>query len=170
MSIYYQRADLSINPITPLRLQALAQLSLAPEQAGFVESVDECLAEAQQDKRYVPAALSIDSQVIGFAMYGLFDEDYGPRVWFDRYFIGAQFQGQGYGRAFASLMLDYLYDFYQCDNIYLSVYSHNHGAIKLYQSLGFELNGELDCNGEQVMVTKRGALDNGAASINTTSY
>ncbi|MBV7316542.1 GNAT family N-acetyltransferase [Shewanella sp. NIFS-20-20] len=152
MSIYYHRDTLSIRALDPQRLIALSQLSLAPEQTGFVESVADCLADAQHDHRYVAAALCVDEQVVGFAMYGLFDEQHGPRVWFDRYFIGHRFQGQGLGRAFATLMVHYLLQHYQCQAIYLSVFAENLAAIALYQDLGFCFNGELDYHGEQVMV------------------
>ncbi|MGS0730029.1 GNAT family N-acetyltransferase, partial [Shewanella sp. 0m-11] len=93
-----------------------------------------------------------DQQVVGFAMYGLFHESKMQRVWFDRFLIAQDYQGRGLGEAFAQLLLAFLFSHFQCQQIFLSVYPNNHGAIALYRKLGFEFTGEQDINGEHVML------------------
>lgn len=142
---------LSIEEVDARRQAALLSLTLAEGQQQFIEPISDCLLEAQSDSRYTPKALCRDSLVVGFAMYGLFNEAQGPRVWFDRFMLGQAFQGQGLGKAFALLMIEYLFEQFQCADIYLSVYPNNAGAIALYLKLGFRFNGEIDRNGEHVM-------------------
>ncbi|MCL1036740.1 GNAT family N-acetyltransferase [Shewanella submarina] len=148
--------SLSICPLTRDKLAvyrpALDALTLASDQLQHIESIPECLAEAEQDRRFVPAALLLNQQVVGFAMYGLFDEAHGPRVWFDRFMLDTSSQGKGLGKAFGQLMQAFLCEHYQTETVYLSVYRDNHAAIHLYQKLGFAFNGEQDSKGELVMV------------------
>lgn len=147
---------LSIAPLNQTNLHtlrpALESLTLAPDQLRHIETIPECLAEAEQDTRFIPAALLHNQVVIGFAMYGLFDEEYGPRVWFDRFLLDVRSQGKGLGKAFGELMLKFLAKEFAASRIYLSVYRDNLSAISLYQKLGFAFNGEQDSKGELVMV------------------
>ncbi|ABZ75657.1 GCN5-related N-acetyltransferase [Shewanella halifaxensis HAW-EB4] len=142
---------LSIQPINNTNLDALLKLQLNADQKGFIESIPDCLKEAEEDKRYTPVALCYGQQVAGFAMYGLFNECQTQRVWFDRFLIAQDYQGRGLGKAFALLLLEFLFCHFQCQQVFLSVYPNNHAAIALYHKLGFEFTGEQDINGEQVM-------------------
>lgn len=146
---------LAIEDIDAQHQFALLNLTLAEGQQQFIEPISDCLQEAQSDSRYVPKVLCRGQDVVGFAMYGLFVEAQGPRVWFDRFMLGQAFQGQGLGNAFALLMIEYLFEQFQCTEIYLSVYPNNAGAIALYLKLGFVFNGEIDRNGEHVMLLVR---------------
>ncbi|MGS0679553.1 GNAT family N-acetyltransferase [Shewanella sp. 125m-7] len=142
---------LTIVPVNDNNLGELLELQLKAEQRGFIESIAECLQEAKEDTRYTPVALCCDQQVAGFAMYGLFNECQMQRVWFDRFLIAQDFQGRGLGKAFADLLLAFLFCHFQCQQVYLSVYPNNRAAIALYHKLGFEFTGEQDINGEHVM-------------------
>ena len=148
-------ASLTIQPVGQTNLEALLGLKLNPQQCGFIEPISACLEEAKQDKRYTPIALCMGEQVVGFAMYGLFCESQQTRVWFDRFLIGKQFQGNGLGKAFARLVLAFLFEHFSCQRVYLSVYPNNTNAIALYQQLGFSFTGEQDINGEHVMSLER---------------
>lgn len=143
--------SLSIHSVDQTNLEALLALQLNTEQRSFIESIPECLQEAKEDSRYTPVALCVGEQVVGFAMYGLFNESQQSRVWFDRFLIGKQFQGRSLGKAFAQLLLAFLFDHFRCQQIFLSVYPNNHTAITLYQQLGFKFTGERICEGEHVM-------------------
>ncbi|MCL1138884.1 GNAT family N-acetyltransferase [Shewanella pneumatophori] len=167
------RPTLSIQEITPANLPALLNLELNTAQIGFIEPIADCLQEAKEDTRYKPVALYYGEDMAGFAMYGQFDdcEQLTPsthleqtkraeasqqtRVWFDRFLIDKRFQGLGLGKGFAKLLLSDLFEHFNCQQIYLSVYPNNLSAISLYQQLGFEFTGELVCDGEQVMRCKR---------------
>ena len=91
--------ELRILPVGPENRAACLGLRTAPGQEGFVESVEDCLREAQGYGAWRPVALLRGEEVVGFAMYGFFPM-YKPagRVWLDRLLIGAAHQGRGYGR------------------------------------------------------------------------
>ena len=150
--------SLRIQPVIQTNLDALLGLKLNTEQIDFIEPITTCLDEAKQDKRYTPVALCVGEQIVGFAMYGLFYESQQSRVWFDRFLIGKQFQGYGLGKAFAQLLLAFLFEHFNCQQIFLSVYPNNHAAIALYHKLGFEFTGEQDINGEHVMSLVRSRI------------
>ncbi len=88
-------------------------------------------------------------------MYGLWKNEgkYG-RVWLDRFFIDKIFQNKGYAHIVLPILLNKIKNTYGYNKLYLSVYKNNEKAIRLYKSFGFEFNGELDINGELVMVKK----------------
>ncbi len=86
-------------------------------------------------------------------MYALFEnEGENGRVWLDRFLISHENQGMGYGKAGVRILLEKMYKEYGYSDIYLSVYDNNKGAIALYSKIGFRFNGEIDANGEKIMV------------------
>ena len=61
-----------LKPITKQnRAEALA-LHVAKGQEGFVESVAQCLKEADEYDVWRPVALYAEGKMVGFAMYGFF--------------------------------------------------------------------------------------------------
>lgn len=136
--------------------EACLRLRTAPGQEGFVESVADCLREAEGYAGWRPVAIERGEEVVGFAMYGFFPQ-YRPagRVWLDRLLIGAPYQGKGYGRAALRLLLQRLQEEYGDRDVYLSVVDGNAAAARLYVSQGFERTEEKDIGGEAVYVLKR---------------
>ncbi len=145
--------DIHFEPITEKNRAKALTLHTAPGQEGFVESVAQCLSEADRRKSWRPVAICDKDTMVGFAMYGYFWE-YLPfgRVWLDRLLIDAQFQGRGYATAALALLIDRLKGEYNCRKIYLSVIDGNATAVKLYRRFGFEFNGKKDIHGEKIMV------------------
>ena len=99
-----------LEPVTVASRAAVERLETAPGQEGFVESVAECLAEADRRRCWRPVGVYDGDALIGFAMYGFFWE-YLPfgRLWLDRLLIDRRFQGRGYGRAALAALLDQSY-------------------------------------------------------------
>lgn len=127
-------------------------LRVSQEQLGFIETIEECLAEAAQWKQFRPVGLYVNDVAIGFAMYGsLPDSQGGSNVWIDRMLIDEQFQRKGYGRKFMKLLIDRVLQEYGKQPIYLSVYKENQVAVHLYETLGFQFIGEYDTAGEEIM-------------------
>lgn len=148
--------NIRIEKITEKNLDQVLQLDAARGQEGFVESVEECFAEAKAEKAWRPVAICHGSEIVGFAMYGYLYR----RIWFDRLLIDQRFQGRGYGKAAVELLLKRLQEEYPDKKaIYLSVVEGNDRAIKLYQDFGFTFNGERDTKGEYVMVRKNANLE-----------
>jgi diamine N-acetyltransferase len=129
----------------------IESLSLFSEQVGFIESVSECLQEADELDIWRPVGIYDGEMLIGFAMYGYFPEPVPGQLWLDRLLIDKKYQGRGYGRQAALSLLDRLRLEYQSDTVYLSVYKNNPHAIQLYQQIGFHFNGEHDTKGEHIM-------------------
>lgn len=130
-------------------------LKIADKQKGFIETIEQCLQEANQDDRWFPVAIYDDTLIIGFAMYGFFDE-YLPegRLWMDRLLIDIKYQGHGYGKLAMQQLIALLNKQYPSKDIYLSVVADNAVATKLYKSLGFHFINEKDIHDEDVMVRK----------------
>ena len=126
-------------------------LTVFSEQAGFIESVSECLQEADELELWKPVGIYDKDILIGFAMYGCFPEPVPGQLWLDRLLIDKKYQGKGYGKQSVLLLLDRLHTEYQSDIVYLIVYENNPHAIKLYQQIGFKFNGKYDSKGEHIM-------------------
>lgn len=129
-------------------------LRVFPAQAGMIETVGECLREADGLALWRPVGIFDGSQMVGFAMYGLFSRPAPGRLWLDRLLIDWKYQGKGYGGLALGGLLDRLRGEYGEREIYLSVYGDNERAIRLYERAGFCFNGEYDINGERVMVRR----------------
>ncbi len=127
-------------------------LRVAKNQRAFIETIEECLAEAEQWKEFRPVGLYVDNVPVGFAMYGsLKDSQGGHNLWIDRMLIDEQFQSRGFGRMFMELLIERVLKEYGEQPIYLSVYKENRGAVHLYETLGFVFIGEYDTAGEEIM-------------------
>lgn len=128
-------------------------MHIGDSQKGTVETVEECCKEAEQFTLWHPIGIADANRFIGFAMYGLWiNEGERGRVWLDRFFIDERYQGKGYAKPVLKLLIQRIIDEYGYDKLYLSVYETNEVAIRIYESLGFEFNGELDINKELIMV------------------
>lgn len=139
--IYFRSVDSSNE-------KEVRKLKVKPEQVAFIESVDECLAEAEQYSEWRPVAIYWKEIIIGFAMYGSF----GPNrdTWIDRILIDEEFQGKGLGKKAMSKLMEVVAEEYKVDRIYLSFVEENIGAAHLYQTLGFKYLNEKDSNGELI--------------------
>ncbi|HBF65952.1 MAG TPA: spermidine acetyltransferase [Clostridium sp.] len=145
--------DLHFEPITIKNRKQAEALSLFPEQVNFIESVSDCLKEADQIPEWKPVGIYDDALLVGFAMYGYFHElASNGEVWLDRLLIDKNYQGKGYGKMAVQTLLKRMEQEFPCDKIYLSVYEVNKPAISLYQKSGFCFNGKLDTKGEKIMV------------------
>ena len=127
-------------------------LQVYPAQCGFIESVSECLCEADQASSWHPEGICDGQMLIGFAMYGYFESPPPGRLWLDRLLIDKTHQGKGYGRASIRALLEKLHREYDSREVYLSVYENNKKAVSLYQQIGFRFNGQYDTKGEKIMV------------------
>lgn len=128
-------------------------LSVFSEQTGFIESISECLQEADKLELWRPTGIYDGDILVGFAMYGYFPKPAPGQLWLDRILIDKKYQGRGYGKQAVLTLLDRLYSEYgkNTETVYLSVYEDNRHAIQLYQEMGFRFNGKHDTKGELIM-------------------
>lgn len=145
--------DLHFEAITSENRKQAEALSLFPEQLSFVESVAECLKEADEMHEWRAVGIYDEQTLVGFAMYGHLDLPPSEgEVWLDRLLIDKEYQGKGYGKSAVLALLSRLCTEYACKKIFLSVYDIDKPAIRLYEKTGFYFNGELDTKGEKIMV------------------
>ena len=146
--------ELKIVPVTEENRKEAEGLTVAAGQEHFIEPVTECMQEADRCADWEPVAIYDGDRMIGFSMYGYMRHEALPRVWFDRLLIDARYQKKGYGRKTVETMLKRIREEFPGKDIYISAYEDNPVAIALYQSFGFRMNGELDVNGEKIMVLR----------------
>lgn len=153
-SLIEKHMNLLLVPVSGENREIATSLAVAPGQEHFIETVEECLQEADELAEWRPMLICDGDIAIGFTMFGYLHYEGKARLWFDRFLIDRNYQHQGYGRMAMKTVLGYLRGTFPEEDIYLSVYDENQVAIRLYQSFGFSFNGELDLKGERVMVLK----------------
>lgn len=136
--------------VTYETLKEVCMLSVKDDQVSFIESNAYSIAESKFNDEWNTIGIYIDDILVGFAMYGYISSE--KRVWLDRFMIDGRFQGKGYGRKVIKELINKIFNDFKCDEIYLSIFDDNLNALKLYNSLGFKANGELDYGGENIMV------------------
>lgn len=157
--IQLQKIDLS-------NLWKVVKLTVNKEQESFVApndiSILEAYATVASGYTALPFAIYDDEELVGFVMFGYdTDGDEGSPaiaagnycIW--RFMIGKDFQGKGYGKAALKAAIDFVKTgpCGQAEYCWLSYEPENTVAEALYQSMGFEKNGEV-CEGEIVSVLK----------------
>ncbi|KJR70922.1 GNAT family N-acetyltransferase [Bacillus velezensis] len=147
---------IEIRAVTEENRADILALHVRESQTSFIETPEECLQDAEDCRHYQPAGLYVNGELVGFSMYGWFpeydEENENGRVWLDRFFIDERYQGRGLGKLLLDALIRHLVRIYDCRRIYLSLFEDNVHALRLYQKFGFLFNGELDSNGEKVMV------------------
>lgn len=153
--------NLQIIPVNRWNQDKILALHVAESQKTFIETPAQCLKEASVVRLWRPVGIYDGNAPIGFAMYGLWkSKRIGNRVWLDRFLINEHHQGKGYGTASLHVLISRLFPEFDCNEIYLSLYADNAPAMRLYERFGFRQNGELDINGELVMVLKKSDYQN----------
>lgn len=135
----------AVNDQNEIKVKAL---ELKANQLGFIESVDECLKEARECDLWRPVAIYMGEEVVGFAMYGSFENN--KYTWIDRIMIDKNYQGKGIGREAMNKLMKKVSSEYDASKLYLSIIEDNQVARKLYESLGFRYTNEKDKNGELI--------------------
>lgn len=124
-------------------------IKLKPGQDKYIETVDECLKEAENFHEWHPVAIYYDDEIIGFAMYGSFGLN--KDTWIDRIMIDEKHQGKGYGKLAMIKLIDIVSKEYGVNVIYLSITEENRAAYTLYKNIGFEFMNERDPNNGELL-------------------
>ena len=140
--------SVSLREITPANFKECVNLKVGEAQRTFVAPNVMSIAQSKIYPTVSPMAVYAGEEMVGFAMFGL-DEDDG-RFYLVRLMIDEKQQGKGYGRAAALAVIEKMRENADCRVLYLSFVPENKGAEALYKSIGFEPTGEID-EGEIVM-------------------
>lgn len=127
-------------------------LKVAENQKSFVSNETGILARAYAYRDFRSNAFVIynDDTPVGMALY--YDCEPLEAYDFSQLFIDERYQGRGYGKEAAKLIIDLMIDDGKYDKIILCFIEGNELAEKLYEALGFRLTGERD--EDEIMMEK----------------
>ena len=132
--------NLTLEIITRETFAAVITLQVGEDQQGFVASNVFSLAQAAVIAQYIPRAICVDGEPVGFVMYGFDAEE--DAFCISRLMIGLPHQGKGYGRRAMELVIaDIRTRQPKRDVVYISFKPKNLAARALYESLGLEPDG-----------------------------
>ncbi len=133
--------EVTLREITKDNLRDVLRLKVAPQQEPFVASNAWSLAEAHFEPELPWFRAIYAGQVpVGFLMLEYDSEDEGYNLW--RFMIGAEHQGQGYGRRALELLFTHVKTLPGADALYTSCVPAEGGPGPFYEKLGFVHTGE----------------------------
>jgi diamine N-acetyltransferase len=151
---------ISLRPVTSSNHREVIELTVAPDQRGFVASNVQSLADAYVWRDAAePYAVYADDELVGFALlYPLAEENSEDTLPPDatlrgyiivRLMIDARFQGRGHGRAALDAIVEIVRE-RGLGTVRLSVVPDNEQALDFYRRNGFAETGEVE-GGEIVL-------------------
>lgn len=165
-SIESGSSRIALRKVSADNFYSLMQLSVRDDQKDFVAPNDYSMSEAYavlSEGRYVQAfGIYAEDTPVGFAMVGHnafqgedIPESYRNSYYLWRFMIDRRYQGKGFGKAAAALLLDFIRSFPDGEEntCCLSYEPENLTAKKLYASFGFIPNGEMD-DDEEIAVLR----------------
>jgi len=117
------------------------QLEVKEDQQDFVASNLQSIADSKVYPELIPQTIYHEDTMVGFLMYNSVPQD--GVYWILRLMIDRQHQGKGYARDAMLQLIELLKEHPGCTAIKISYEPANHGAEKLYESLGFQKTGEI---------------------------
>lgn len=119
-------------------------LSVSEEQKKYVSDSMRLLARAYAFRKKGSFACVIyeNEEPVGMALY--YDCPELEAYDFSQLFIDERYQGRGYGKAAAKLILERMEQERKFDKVILCYIEGNNAAKALYESLGFYHTGEVD--------------------------
>lgn len=145
---------LILEKFTEEELPKLMEIEHAPENRKFTwTNTEEEHREELKDPNVLTLAVKKkgSGDIIGNVIIDLdFDSE-----WFEIKRIAFSEKGQGYGRETMNALIKYAFDDLNMNKVWLEAYTDNKVGRKLYESLGFHIDGIL----RQHHRTERGILD-----------
>jgi diamine N-acetyltransferase len=146
----FTMTTISLQPITPDNWVECIELTPTAEQQarGYVATNVLSLAQAYAERWWTPLAVYADATMVGFVLYGRWPDQGFSAMWGDkpkpgidyilRMMIDHRYQGQGYGRAALTALLDRIKAQPGCRAIELDYDRDNIAAARLYIRCGFQ--------------------------------
>jgi len=133
---------IELKEVTADNLGKISKLKVKESQQNFVAPNALSVAQSKFYPSWVCLAANTGEEPVGFAMYGIEDED--NSLWIIRMMIDETFQGKGYGRQLLASTVEHIRNNYNCSEIFLSFVPGNDTAKKLYESFGFKDTGRVE--------------------------
>ncbi|WP_035287842.1 GNAT family N-acetyltransferase [Clostridium sp. KNHs214] len=140
---------ISLKQVTKENWYECTKLEVYEEQEGIVAPNWNSIIISLLCDNWNAKCIFEDETLIGFLLYGIEEDTSKPMLL--RFMIDKKYQGKGLGKKAILKMLDLIRIEYGNIKFYTTVSITNVSAEKLYESVGFEKNGEIMWD-ENVMV------------------
>jgi len=140
-------AAVTLREVTAETFPDVIDLSVSEAQKRFVAPNVYSLAQAYVNPEAWVRAIYAGETAVGFLM--LADEPEVPEYFLWRFMIDERYQGRGYGRRAAELLIDYVRTRPDATELLVSYEQSEGGPEPFYRGLGFEPTGEV-IDGEMV--------------------
>ena len=141
--------NVTLEPVTIANFEALMDMELPPEQAGYLASNAYSIAQAHYYPDWQPRAIYCDGVPVGFALYDVEGDGEPGRYAIYRLMVDHPRQQAGIGRRAMLLLLDEIRTGADARRITICYRPGNVAAQRFYASLGFVEIG-IDGRGEMV--------------------
>lgn len=138
--------EIKLIDVTAENWEDVCCLHPGEEGRNYVASNSFSIAQSVFEKEWVIKAITADSVLVGFTMYGYSEELDGYEIC--RFMIGRHFQGKGYGKAALKTIIDEMLERYKCDRLYITTAPENARGKHVYMSVGFVPTGEVCGEGD----------------------
>ena len=142
--------QIHLEPVTPENWRIDFQLT--EEQKNYVSSPERILARAwaYREQRSKAFIIYVGETPVGMTLY--YDEEEMQAYDFSQLFIDYRYQGKGFGKKAASMILDMMKADGRYNKVCLCYIEGNEAARKMYEELGFKETGDRD--GEESVMIK----------------
>ncbi|QKS69780.1 GNAT family N-acetyltransferase [Paenalkalicoccus suaedae] len=147
------KEDLRLCSVDSANWRDIVALRTSSAQEAFIESNAVSIVESMYDREHAWQCFGLyrNDEACGFVMVGAHNAS-DRYAWLDRFMIDDRYQGQGLGKAFLHVVVEYMWRSFDIDEIVLSVTPANVPAKRFYERNGFEPTGLIDPeNSEEIM-------------------
>lgn len=144
---------ISLKSISKENWRDAINLEVHEEQKDFIASNTYSIAQVQFLEDFKAMGVYLEDKMIGFAMYGIDEDDH--HYWIYRLMIQKELQGKGYGlKALQEVIKDIKQNnLMQKPHITIGYHPENEGARHTYKKVGF-VETEIAPWGEQLALLK----------------
>ncbi|MDJ0755804.1 MAG: GNAT family N-acetyltransferase [Ardenticatenaceae bacterium] len=138
---------ISLREITDKTVRTILRLDVGEDQKNWVAPNAVSISEAYFEPKAWFRAIYAGEEPVGFLM--TYENPDKPIYYLWRFMIDHRYQKLGYGGEALRQLIERVKMLPQADSLVLSVVPENQGAIRFYESFGFEATGEVE-DGEHV--------------------
>lgn len=135
-------AEVELREITKNTVRQILAIGVADNQRHLVAPTAVSIAQAYFEPKAWFRAIYADDEPVGFIM--LLDDDETPTYFLWRLLVGAEHQGNGYGRQAVELLIAYVRSRPGATELISSWVPDPAGPESFYRGLGFVPTGEID--------------------------
>lgn len=143
-----KKANISLQEITEDSLADILSLDVADHQKHLITSNAKSIAQAHFSRFSWMRAIYADKTAVGFILLYLDPDSPHYEIW--RFMIDKDYQGKGYGRAAMEMVIDFLKELPDCNEIFLCYVPEKGNSSWFFKDLGFVDTGEFHGNEKEM--------------------